>query len=50
MHPAHEGIKSSTVTQGACWMTVVGEPDPVRIQAGDCFLLARGRPSLVRPI
>ena len=44
--PAHEGIKFNTVMQGSCWVSVDGEADPVRIEAGDCFLLTRGRPFL----
>lgn len=44
--PAHEGIKFNTVMQGACWVMVEGEAEPVRIEAGDCFLLTRGRPFL----
>jgi len=44
--PAHEGIKFNTVVQGGCWVTVDGEAEPVRIEAGDCFLLTRGRPFL----
>lgn len=44
--PAHEGIKFNTVMQGACWVAVDGEAEPVRIEAGDCFLLTRGRPFL----
>ncbi|MEP9348267.1 AraC family transcriptional regulator [Xanthobacter sp. KR7-225] len=42
---AHQGIKFNTVVQGACWVSVEGEVDaPLRIEAGDCFLLTRGRP------
>ena len=44
--PAHEGIKFNTVLRGACWVQVDGEPELVRIEAGDCFLLTRGRPFL----
>lgn len=42
--PAHDGIKFNTVMRGACWVSVEGEAEPVRITAGDCFLLTRGRP------
>lgn len=41
--PAHDGIKFNAVMRGACWVVVEGEPDPVRMAAGDCFLLTRGR-------
>ncbi|WP_246387188.1 AraC family transcriptional regulator [Gluconacetobacter sacchari] len=44
--PAYEGIKFNTVLRGACWVRVEGETDLVRIEAGDCFLLTRGRPFL----
>ncbi|MCJ2097146.1 AraC family transcriptional regulator [Methylobacterium sp. J-072] len=42
--PAHDGIKFNAVTRGACWVAVEGEAEPIRIAAGDCFLLTRGRP------
>lgn len=45
--PAHEGIKFNTVMQGACWVSVADSTEaPLRIEAGDCFLLTRGRPFL----
>ncbi|MCB4771666.1 AraC family transcriptional regulator [Ancylobacter sp. Lp-2] len=46
--PPHEGIKFNAVLRGACWVQVdgdaEGESEPRRIEAGDCFLLTRGRP------
>lgn len=42
--PAHEGVKFNAVVAGACWVSVEGESEPLRIEAGDCFLLTRGRP------
>ena len=42
--PAHEGIKFNAGMRGTCWVAVEGEPEPVRMAAGDCFLLTRGRP------
>ncbi|MGA0601455.1 AraC family transcriptional regulator [Caulobacter sp. KR2-114] len=39
----HEGIKFQAITRGEGWLVVQGEA-PVRIRAGDCFLLPRGRP------
>ncbi|MCJ2123506.1 AraC family transcriptional regulator [Methylobacterium sp. J-077] len=42
--PAHDGIKFNAVVRGACWVAVEGAAEPVRIAAGDCFLLTRGRP------
>lgn len=45
--PPHEGVKFNTVLKGTCWISVEGEADPVRIEAGDCFLLTRGRPFLL---
>ena len=40
----HEGIKCYAVVSGQCWLAVEGVPDPVRLKAGDCFLLPSGRP------
>ena len=39
-----EGIKCYAVVSGACWMRVEGVDAPVRLRAGDCFLLPGGRP------
>lgn len=44
--PPHDGIKFNAVMRGACWVRVDGETEPRRIEAGDCFLLTRGRPFL----
>lgn len=44
--PGHEGVKFNAVIRGACWLIVEGETEPHRIEAGDCFLLTRGRPFL----
>ncbi len=40
----HDGIKVYALVSGACWLCVEGVADPVRLQAGDCFLLPRGWP------
>jgi AraC-like DNA-binding protein len=40
----NEGIKCYALVSGECWMSVEGVPDAVRVKAGDCFLLPRGRP------
>jgi AraC-like DNA-binding protein len=42
--PRHEGIKCYAVVSGEVWLSVEGVPDPVRLKAGDCFLLPLGRP------
>lgn len=42
--PAHDGIKFNAVMRGACWLSVEGDPETVRLVEGDCFLLTRGRP------
>jgi AraC-like DNA-binding protein len=42
--PRHEGIKCYAVVLGRVWLSVEGVPDATRLQAGDCFLLPRGRP------
>ena len=40
----HEGIKFNAVMRGACWVWVEGDPEPYRMEEGDCFLLTKGRP------
>ncbi len=42
--PAYQGIKCYALVSGQCWLHVEGEPEKVRLQAGDCFLLPRGLP------
>lgn len=41
--PAPEGIKFNAVVEGGCWLTVEGVEKPIRLEAGDCFLLAHKR-------
>jgi AraC-like DNA-binding protein len=40
----HDGIKFHAVVTGECWLSVEGAPGPVKVRAGECFLLARGKP------
>jgi len=40
----HDGIKFHAVLHGQCWVAVEGEPEPVKVTEGECFLLASGRP------
>jgi AraC-like DNA-binding protein len=40
----HKFIKCYAVMSGKCWLTVDGVADPVRLVAGDCFVLPSGRP------
>jgi len=42
--PKHSGIKCYAMVSGQCWLSVEGVPEPVRLTAGDCFLLPRGWP------
>jgi len=42
--PKHDGIKCYAVLVGQCWLVVEGTPEPVLLNAGDCFLLPRGLP------
>jgi AraC-like DNA-binding protein len=42
--PRHEGIKCYAVLSGQCWLALDGLPEPLRLKAGDCFLLPSGRP------
>jgi AraC-like DNA-binding protein len=41
---AHSGIKCYALVSGACWLAVDGVTEPIRMKAGDCFLLPNGRP------
>jgi AraC-like DNA-binding protein len=45
--PTHEGVKFNALVRGSCWLAVDGVAAPVRLEAGDCFLLTRGRPFLM---
>ena len=45
--PQHEGIKCYAVVSGQGWLSVEGIPEAVHLNAGDCFLLPRGRPFLL---
>jgi AraC-like DNA-binding protein len=40
----HDGIKFHAVLSGACWVAVDGLSEPVQVSAGECFVLARGKP------
>ena len=42
--PAHEGVKCYAVVSGQGWLAMEGLANPVRVEAGDCLLLPRGRP------
>lgn len=42
--PQSEGIRCFAVLSGQCWLSVEGVSDPLRLTAGDCFLLPSGRP------
>lgn len=42
--PKHPGIKCYAMLAGQCYLVVDTIPDPVMLQAGDCFLLPRGLP------
>jgi AraC-like DNA-binding protein len=42
--PNHQGIKCYAMLAGQCWLVVEGVPEPVRLEAGDCFVLPRGLP------
>lgn len=38
-----ETIKCYAILSGGCWLAVAGVAEPVRIEAGDCFVLPSGR-------
>ncbi|PST22484.1 AraC family transcriptional regulator [Mesorhizobium plurifarium] len=40
----HERIKCYAVVSGRCWLSVDNVADPVRLEAGECFVLPSGRP------
>lgn len=42
--PAYRGVRFGTLVTGACWLAIDGERAPVRLQAGDYYLLTDGRP------
>jgi hypothetical protein len=42
-YDAHDGVKYFALVSGGCWLLVDGESDAVRLEAGDCILLPRGR-------
>ncbi len=41
---AFTGIKCYALVSGACWLSVDGVAEPLRLNAGDCFLLPNGWP------
>ncbi len=44
MHfPPPANIKFNAVVEGSCWLTVEGEPAPIYLRPGDCFILTRPR-------
>ena len=42
--PKHQGVKCYAMLAGQCWLVVEGVPDPILLDAGDCFILPRGLP------
>ena len=42
--PQHAGIKCYAVVKGECWLSVEGVAEPVRLTAGECYLLPPGPP------
>ncbi|MDQ7250005.1 AraC family transcriptional regulator [Dongia sedimenti] len=40
----YDGIKFNAIVSGQCWFAMDGVAEPVRLEAGDCFLLPKGRP------
>ncbi len=42
--PRYAGIKCNAIVAGACWLDAEGLAAPLRLEAGDCFLLPRGVP------
>lgn len=42
--PPQPGLKFSAVIRGHCWLAIDGMAEPIRLQAGDCFLLRDSPP------
>jgi AraC-like DNA-binding protein len=42
--PEGQGLRCYAILNGSCWLIETGGP-PLRLTAGDCVLLTRGRPS-----
>jgi AraC-like DNA-binding protein len=40
---AHKGVKFNAVVEGSCWLVVDDLGEPLRLEAGDCFLVTDGR-------
>lgn len=40
----HKLIKCYAVVSGGCWLSMDGVTEPIRLAAGDCFVLPTGRP------
>ncbi len=45
--PAAQGFKLHLVTAGEAWLSVEGSRKKLRLEAGDCALIADGRPSIL---
>lgn len=45
---AYHHTKFGIVMQGNCWITVEGDPTPVALTTGDCYLLPRGNAFMLR--
>ncbi len=43
----YQGIKFNAVVAGDCWLSMDGLEAPLRISAGDCFLVTQGTPFLL---
>jgi len=41
--PAHDGLFCYAVLAGSCWIRLEEDPDAVRLETGDCVILASGR-------
>jgi AraC-like DNA-binding protein len=42
--PGSLPIEYGSVMQGSCWLHLPGQAEPVRLMAGDCYMLSRGQP------
>ncbi|MEW7854548.1 AraC family transcriptional regulator [Pseudomonas chlororaphis] len=44
--PAYKAVRFTAVVHGVCWVTIEGTEQPIKLEAGDCFMLTR-RQSIV---
>lgn len=41
--PPHNAVRFTAVVHGVCWVTIEDAAQPLKLEAGDCFMLTRGQ-------